>query len=307
VIELSQSVDGILERAEQSMLVMNRVAESGGWVWPGLDPVVFADAFTEAGQREDDVRRAVAVERRATGEWDWKQNEVVEDMTLGLRLARLRFKGQPAKAALFAGLKLNNTGRESRQQQALDFELSWKKADAAWVFKEELTLAVFRAHRLALRDLEEAHGGAAKDETYARGLLRESLLWLHEKSVDWYEAATATFAEQTATGAFIRTIPTTYDPNRPPGPLVFTRAESPAAGAAALRWRSPRGEKFTLWALAPGAKEWVKLLDGVKENSWSGEKLEPGTWRFKGGAVNPFGEGTESEVISVPVAAAEAA
>jgi hypothetical protein len=123
--------------------------------------------------------------------------------------------------------------------------------------------------------------------------------------VDWYEAATATFAGETTPGALVRTVPTTYDPNRPPGPLVFTQAESPGAGVVALRWRAPRGVQYIIWALDPGATEWVKLLDGVQENSWSEENLTAGTWRFKGRAENKFGEGTESEVV--PVAAVEVA
>ena len=296
--ELSQSVDGILERVGATQPILQLLEQKYAWAWPELDPAEFVQKLAEARELDVDVCEATAEVRGAAGELDVRVREVFEDVSLGLRLARLRFKRQPAKAELFAGLRLNNTGRESRQQQALDFELSWKKADPIWVF---------RAQRLALRELEEAHGAAAKDEMYARGLLRESARWLHEECVDWYEAATATFDEGTVPGQLIRTIPTTYDPNRPPGPLVFTRAESPAAGAAALRWRSPRGEKFIIWVLAPGATAWTKLLDGVKENSWSAEKLAAGTWRCKGRALNKFGEGTESEVVTVPVAAVAAA
>ncbi len=305
--ELAQSVDGIMERAEKTGGVMQLVAQEAGWVWPELDPVEFAQRVQEAGEQEVELVGAAAGVRVASGRLDLEMDKVVEEVSLGLRLARLRFKGQMARAGLFAGLRLNNTGRESRQQQALDFELSWKKADPIWVFKEGLSLAVFRAQRLALRDLDEAHLTAVKDETFTRGRWHDSARWLHEQCVDWYEAATATFDEGTVPGQLIRTIPTTYDPNRPPGPLVFTRAESPAAGAAALRWRSPRGEKFIIWVLAPGATAWTKLLDGVKENSWSAEKLAAGTWRCKGRAFNKFGEGTESEVVTVPVAAVAAA
>jgi len=318
--ELAESVDDIVERAVQTKIVADTLKVAPhNWEWPEVSLDALAQQIADIGTGLFDLSGAGAVVAIAAGQWDAaidglpaKVNQtavdgIAPDTSYGLRLARVQFKSQPAKLALFEGLRLNNTGRESRYRQALDFEASWRKADAAWVFKPGLTLGNFKTRREALRGLEEAHLAAVKDETYLRAQVRADARVLHQECVDWYEAATATFAENTAPGSLVRTIPTTYDPHRPPGPLVFRVHVSVEAGRVELRWRAPRAEDYVIEALAPGASEWVELLKDVKENSWKGEGLAGGFWKFRGRARNRHGTGAMSEPVEVAVAVPRAA
>lgn len=137
----------------------------------------------------------------ATARWDAAIDSLFVDVSLGKQMDRLKFKGAAARLRLFDGLRLNNTGRESRHREALDFETSWAKAEATWIFKEGLTFEIFRKRRRALRDLEEAYYPAVKHELFARASLRTQASEINGMSMDWSDAATITFAAETVPGA----------------------------------------------------------------------------------------------------------
>ena len=126
-------------------------------------------------------------------------------------------------------------------------------------------------------------------------------------SVKWYDMATATFAEPTVAGQLVRTIPTTYDPNRAPRRLRFTAHLSTAPNHGHLIWRAARGQRSYILAKWPGAPEFELILEGVTDHEWMGLGLMPGAWQFKGYATNQHGQGEESEVVTLTVAAAQAA
>ncbi len=306
--ELDETLTFALERALSTEVTMELLARPPyAWTWEAVPLGEYSARINVARVQEAAVCTAVAHLSYTATAWDQAIEALLADVSFGQPMARLKFKADPARLRLFNGLRLNNTGREARHRQALDFETSWAKADATWIFKDGLTLEIFRERRRALRDLEEAYFAAVKDEQFARASLRTQAAALNELSMDWYEAATITFAADTVPGQLVRSIPTTYDPNRPPGPLVFTRNESDGAGRGELSWRSPRARRFTLYAMRPGASVWEPLLRDTEEHSWSAEDLAPGLWRFKGHAQNNFGEGTESEAVEIAVAAMAAA
>lgn len=302
--ELDESLTFALERALSTSCVMeilHRPPQS--WTAPVTPQEEFNGLYRTIIAGEVTSAHAMAALMAATARWDDAIDSLLADISFGQQMARLNFKNDPARLRLFEGLQLKDRGREARHRQALDFESSWAKADPEWVFKQGVTLEEFRGRRRALRDLEEAYYAAVKDDLFARASLRTDAARLNEMSMDWYEAATITFAADTIPGQLIRSIPTTYDPNRPPGPLVFTHAASEGAGRAELTWRSPRARRFTLYVMRPGATDWEPLLTGTEEHSWSAGDLAPGRWRFKGCAENKFGEGSESEVVEIAVAA----
>lgn len=306
--ELDESLAFALERALFTRATMELLlAPPYAWLWEAVPLADYSARIESAREEEQVLSKAETRLRMASAWWDDAIDALLANVSFGQPMARLKFKADPARLRLFEGLPLKDRGRESRHRQALDFETSWAKADATWIFKEGLTLEIFRERRRALRDLEEAYYAAVKDELFARATLRAQAAALNESGMDWYEAATITFAADTVPGSLVRSIPTTYDPNRPPGPLVFTRHESAGAGHGELSWRAPRARRFTLWMQRPGASAWEPLLTDTEEHSWSADDLAPGLWRFKGRALNNFGEGTESEVVEVAVAASAAA
>ena len=94
--------------------------------------------------------------------------------------------------------------------------------------------------------------------------------------------------------------------------MVFTLQSaksgySPAPNQARLVWGAPRGQRFNIYAQAPGAPAWTKILSNVTFTSWMGEGLAAGEWKFQGEAINGDGLGEMSEEITVPVAATMAA
>ena len=302
--ELDESLAFALERALFTRATMELLlGPPYDWLWEAVPLTDYSARIESAREQEKVLSKAETRLRMASAWWDDAIEALLADVSFGQPMARLKFKADPARLRLFEGLSLKDRGREARHRQALDFESSWVQADATWTFKEGLTLEIFRERRRALRDLEEAYYAAVKDELFARASLRTQAAALNELSMDWYEAATITFAEDTVPGSLVRSIPTTYDPNRPPGPLVFTRHESAGAGHAELTWRSPRARRFTISVLRPGAGQWEPLLTDTEEHSWSAEDLSPGLWRFKGRTKNNFGEGTESDVAEVAIAA----
>ena len=243
----------------------------------------------------------------AAADWDHALDGLLDDVSLGIRLARVRFKDQPVKLRLFEGLRASGQSRPSRYEQALDFESSWAKTDPAWTFKPSVTLASFRTRRKAIKDKEDAHMTAYKDEQHERAVLHDLVDKVNRISVDWYEEASATFDAETVAGQLIRTIPTTYDPNRPPGQLIFTQHISPAPNQIQLFWRAARGEQYFILGQGPDSAVFELIIDGITETEWVGQGLLPGLWRFKGYARNQFGNGLESPVVEVTVAVAAAA
>jgi hypothetical protein len=305
---LDPSLDFILERGRDTKAVMDKLAgPPHNWTWTGVSPDDFGDKIASVDAQIKALADAEAATTAAAAHWDQQLDSLLEAAALGLRLGRVKFKEQPIKLRLFEGLRTNGTGRDARYKQALDFEAAWEKADPTWQFKPTLTLAVFKTNRLAITGLQEAHVAAEKHEQHERAYLHSLAEAVNQVNVDWYEVATATFGEKSVAGQLVRTIPTTYDPNRPPSQLVFTESLTPAPSQAQVSWRAARGERFYISAQAPGAAAFELILNGTAETEWTGQRLAAGLWRFKGYASNQFGNGPESDVVELTVAVAAAA
>ena len=211
------------------------------------------------------------------------------------------------KLPLFLNVRSQSTGRDALYREALDFEKAWAKADAAWIFKLGLPLTTFKGARELITVKQADYAEAVKHEQGERAVLHTLAEAVNEVSVDWYQVATAHFAEFTTEGQLIRTIPTTYDPSQPPGKLSFLQLLTPAPNEVHLIWRAPRGQRSYIQAQAPGATDFSTILDGVSQTEWIGMGLAAGLWRFKGKATNQHGEGAESEMVEVLISAAQAA
>ena len=305
---MDESLDFVFERALSTKGLMFRLQDPPfTWSWRGISANNFSDQLRAL---DDQLARLKDFEAGTTGAgalWDQDLDLLLEDSSLGTRLARVEFQNDRFKSSLFANLRNNGAGRGVRYEQALDFEVAWKKADALWVFKPGLTLANFTLRRKAIRTREEAYDIAQRDERNERLFLHSMADDLNAICVDWYEVGTATFGEHTVPGQLIRTIPTTYDPSRPPGRLEFSAHMSVAPNQVHLKWRAPRGEKSFIQAKGPGAAAPTVILDGVTDNEWVGLGLGAGLWEFSGYATNQFGQGLTSEVVQVNIAAALAA
>jgi hypothetical protein len=277
------------------------------WEWDRITPVAFGDLIRELEEQRVTHAGAEADLGFAGSHWDHELQGLVDDAIMGVKLGRVYFKEQPVLASLFEDLRFPTAGRDGRYRQVLAFEKSWQRANAAWVFKPGLALADFRARRKAIRDLEEAHVEAERNERFERARLQHLATTLNGLCVDWYEVATASFAEPTVPGQLIRTVPTTYDPNRPPGPLKLVAQAVADSDDAQLSWRADRGVKFDIYAEGPAGGGFVRIITGATEKRWTLRGLAPGRWRLKGYAENQFGQGKESEVVELLVTGVKAA
>lgn len=305
---LNPPFDDIMERALDTHAVMNELAAPPqNWLWDGPSPGSCGSLIQSVEAQVvvlTDAGTAVTV---AAGDLDLTLARLSGDAQLGVRLARIKFKELPVKLALFDDLVLDSTGRDVQSKYALDFEASWERADAAWIFKPAMTLASYTLRRESIPGKLKTLVAAEKNEQHDRAYLHSLAAALNTMSVDWYESATATFAPGTVSGQLVRTIPTTYDPNRPPARLEFSQHLSPAPSQVRLKWRAARGEHFFIAAQQPGTSTFDVILDNVTDTHWMGEGLAAGPWKFKGHAVNQFGAGPESEVVEITVPAVSAA
>jgi hypothetical protein len=302
------TLDFILERARPTRAIMTTLAAAPyNFQWDGISPNNFQNMIDGVDTQVEALAEGEAGTTDAAAFWDQDLDLLIADAALGTRLGRVKYADDAVKLRHFELLRYPNSGRNGRYLQALGFEKAWKKVNPAWVFKTGLTQAQFKTRRLAIVGREEAHVEAITDERNERALLHSMADAVNQICVKWYDVATATYGSDTVAGQLIRTIPTTYDPNRVPGRLRFTAHLSAAPNHGHLIWRAARGHKFYILARRPGAPEYELILDGVTDNEWMGLGLMPGVWSIKGYATNQFGQGEESEVVTFTVAAAQAA
>lgn len=242
----------------------------------------------------------------AAGEWDGILNPWHDESVTLLALARPKFR-DTTKAPAWRNLGADSRSRDRIMKTGQDIIAAWQTSDATWVPKGGLTLAAFTGRQAAAVAKAALHNTADKLADMERGVLNDLLNEVYDLSVRWYELATGYWPENTVEGNLIRTIPTSYNPNAAPGQLQFKLHLSPSPNNVQLGWEAPRGEHYDIYALAPGATGFVKILSNVTQTMWQGQGLTAGQWSFKGEARNADGTGPASEVIVVPVLAAMAA
>ena len=305
---VDEAIDFIFERSRATKSTMVTLgAAPYSWTWTSMSAENYRSLITMMDDRLGVLNEKETTTSVAAAQWDHDISLLLADAIFGSSLARVKYKNNPVLLHLFEGLRHSGGGREVSYRQALEFEKSWKAADAAWVFQPGLTLALFKQRREALRTREDAHVDAEKAEAVERAQFHVLANEVNEVAVDWYEVATATFGPDSVAGALVRTIPTTYNPSQPPGELVFTAHMAVAPNQAHLLWRAPRGEKYFISGKGPNDAQFQLLLDDVTDREWIGLGLAAGLWQFKGYATNAFGQGAGSEIVSINIAATAAA
>ena len=298
----------IKDRSSQTSAVMLQLADNPpNWTAPNfISPQNFKGQLDEIQPQENKLSLREAQLAVAAGEWDSLLEAWHDEAVTVLALARPLFR-DTAKAPAWRAIRAGKSSRETVAATGRYIIAAWQASNAAWVPKPALTLAAFTARQTAATAKAAAHSAAETLVDVERGILHDQANNIYDLSVQWYELATGYFAPGTLAGSLIRTIPTAYNPNEAPGQLHFQLRFSPSPNSVQLGWNAPRGEHYNIYALAPGAAEFVKILDNVTQTSWQGQGLSAGQWAFKGEATNAAGAGPQSEVIVVPVHAAMAA
>lgn len=298
----------IKTRAAQSGAVMLQLANNPP-MWTAEDfisPQNFVDMVNSILPMENALSLREAALALAAGEWDAVLDPWHAESVSVLALARPKFRNS-SKAVAWRNLTNRSQARDKVMKTGQDIIAAWQTSGATWVPKSGLTLVAFTARQTAAVEKAAAHNTADKLADMKRGELHDLLNEVYDLSVRWYEIATGYWPEDSIEGSLIRTIPTSYNPNAAPGQLQFKLHLSPSPNNVQLGWEAPRGEHYDIYALAPNAPEFVKILSNVTQTTWQGQGLTAGPWAFKGEARNADGTGAVSEVIVVPVQAAMAA
>jgi hypothetical protein len=298
----------IKARGAQSGAVMVQLANNPpGWTAEGfLSPQNFVGMLEGILPLENALALREAELALAAGQWDEVLNPWHDESVTVLAMARPKFR-DTNKAPAWRNLRADSRSRDRIMSTGKDIIGAWQTSDAAWVPKPGLTLAAYTARQTAAVAKAAAHNTADKLADIKRGELNDLLNEVYDLSVRWYEIATGYWPKDSVEGSLIRTIPTSYNPNAVPGKLEFKLHLSPSPNTVQLAWEAPRGQHYDIYALAPGATEFVKILGNVTQTTWQGQGLAAGQWAFKGEARNADGAGEPSEVIVLPVLAAMAA
>ena len=293
--------------AETSAVMLQLSGVPVEWLAPDfLSPQNFKNMVDQIPTVEGTLALREAEMAVAAGAWDMVLHPWRAEAVSVLALGRPKFRDTD-KAPSWRGINARNRSRDGIMRTGRDIIAAWQTSGAAWVPKPGLTLNVFKARETTALVKGALHNTADKAADNQRGVLHDLVNEVYDLSVLWYELATGYWPEDSVEGSLIRTIPTLYNPDQLPGQLQFKLHLSPSPNTVQLGWEAARGEHFDIYALAPGAPEFVKILSDVTQTSWQGQGLAAGPWAFKGEAKNADGTGEASEVIVVPVASAMAA
>jgi len=232
----------------------------------------------------------------------------IKQMTKDIvRLAKVRFRKQPAKLEHFTVLKTNSRGRNGIYDEGRAAEKAWQETDPTWAPWEEMSIGVLGSSLANALALGDAHATKTALWRTAASELRNKARALDEDCVGWYAAATTKFPIGTTQGDMIRsTVPTTYNPPPEVGQAVLSHLMV-QGNTVHFDCDAEHATKFTYLWQPPGSPVFVVVTALTKEKSFTKENLAPGVHRFKAFGRNSGGEGAESAVLEVTIAQEQAA
>lgn len=237
---MAQNIEFTQQRAIATTAAQKSLAP--GWVWDEKTIVQWdadLDLLDTQMEAEQDAK-AEMIAQRGTAD---SAIDTLHDLTARcLRMAKNRYRNDPAKLAVFQNLRADAGSRAGKLQDALEWESGWEKTDAAWVPLPGMTLAGFKTSRLAAGGHLELFVTKKAAWESADATLDALGRRLNADCVAWYEAATTVFPEGTAEGDMIRsTVPTSYTaPSSPPTALLIASA-TPQPGGNILVTYVPGG------------------------------------------------------------------
>jgi hypothetical protein len=291
----------VLERSKASIDAADIIKED--WVWPEKT-LTQMKASRKALKDQVDLAGVNYTEMiSARNDLDAELDEYHLKTVAVLRLARTRFRNDPVKRSNIQRLSAKGDSRSATFAEGKALEDQWRKSDPAWVPIEDLTLEAFTQYRADCRNLHDTY---TTEHTVWRSDAEEADVMaekLHDELIAWYSDATTIFPEGTAHGNMIRaTVPTTYQPSALPEQAVITEAVSSGPGRGHLEFGAPNATTLTLLHKGPTDAVFAVVQKG-QATSFDGINLQPGEHQYKAFGSNSRGNGPESAVATVAVAA----
>jgi hypothetical protein len=273
------------------------------WVWKEKSIAQMKTSHQALKDQDDLVGVKYTDMISARHDLDAKLDEYHLKTVTVLRLARTRFRNDPAKRNKIQRLTAQGDSRSATFSEGKAVEDQWREMDAAWVPMEDLTLAAFTQYRTDCRDLQDSytteHSVWRSEADKAEAMAEQ----LHDELVAWYSDATTIFAEGTGHGDMIRsTVPTTYQPLPLPEQAVIAEAKSTQPGVVHVAYTAPNATRFTVLHKGPTDTVFSAVQTG-EALSFDAVNLPAGQHQYKVFGSNSRGNGPESAVATILVAA----
>jgi hypothetical protein len=205
------SNEKIQDRLRATCAVQTTIADR--WVWSEMSVAQWDAKLAELEQMQEAVADRNAIRNGAAGDMDLALQGLYEQCKVVLTLARVQFRKEPPKLALFSAVSLSKDSRAAMVAGAAALEAAWLQTEPGWVPLPGVTAAAFRTQREGAEAAVAKHAQAEAAWRRESERLRELLKEVHGLCVAWYAAATALFPPGTAAGETIRSqIPTGYSP-----------------------------------------------------------------------------------------------
>lgn len=236
--------------------------------------------------------------------------ELVKDITQSVvALGRVHFAADAVKRKRFATLRTDAQSRDGVWEQGHKALKAWQTADATWVPDDGsgTTSDVFGSLLAACAARKDSHGTAYEAWRTSSTRLMSKARTVDVDNVAWYEVATRRFKKGTIEGDMIRSVvPTTTSLEKAVGKAAIANVMV-VNGAVHFDFSALHATHFTVLQQSPGSPAFLIVLAETEERSFTAHGLPPGTYRFKVFGSNSRGEGAESAVIEITIAAEVAA
>lgn len=295
----------IRDRAAYSLAAATSIASV--FVWHERTLLQMGDSVTLLDQLDAEESARRTAWRNAAIFWDNTLAEIKAVTATIKRQGSFRFGGDAVKKGFFARLKIDGRSREDIYQQGKQARDAWQEVDAAWKLSGDYLLSAFSSLLASSIALDNAHGPKFTAWRKTASTLNNKARTINRDNVAWYAEATRKFKKGTAEGDMIRsTVPTTTRPAQPVGLAAISNVMV-AGTAVHFDFTALHATRFTVFHKAPGSPVFLVVVTETKERSFTFHDLAPGEHEFTVAGVNAKGEGPQSVVVKVTVAAAAAA
>ena len=245
--------------------------------------------------------------RNAAELWQSDVNKIQDITRQVATLGLVQFRNDPATLKLFEALGTDGESRSDVYAQGLAAQAVWAEADETWEISAALTPASFGQLLSSCTAAQKAESPALTAWRRAAVELNNKAELVDRDNIAWYTEATRRFPVGTVEGDLIRSaVPSTSRPEQPVGQAVISNLLVSGSDIH-FDCAAPGATRFTYLQQMPGSPAFVVIQADTPQAHVMLHGQAAGLHRFKAFGSNSRGQGPDSEVAQVTVAASVAA
>jgi len=301
------SVDFVKTRALATRSTQATIASAWTWSKKTLNQWdLDIAAINQLMAAESDARVAW---RNCAELWQSAVDKIQNITRMFASVGALEFSNNPIAVTHFESLRTDGRNRADIYAQGLAAKSVWTLVAPTWVIDNEnqITLSSLTELLAACIFHQTAESPALTAWRDASVKLNNKAETLDRENVAWYAEATRRFAEGTNEGDLIRrNIPTTGRPEVPVEKAVISNL---MASGGDIHWdcEAEGATRFTYLQQTPGSSAFVVILADTPLTHVTLQGQAPGLHRIKAFGNNSRGQGPDSDVVEITVAASAAA